>query len=238
MKALVIGFGVATVLGVASAAYAQSNNLPFLKPQNGAQVQIPSGWPPASGNLQAPPPTSYVAPGGYAPFQGNSVGNRGMDRGIVGQPDADAAETRANTPDPLVGTPRYNTLKIRPPGDKKGPEPEQDNRSQSNMPRNLPLAEEALPRVIRLPKNPQERASVVFDLFRKTREIRPPTQPDTKVAVGSRLPAAWVYRDVPETVTRALPGYVGYVYTNVDGRYVVCDPATYKVVAVYTGAPS
>ncbi len=241
MKVLAAGLAIAAMLGIVSAAHAQSDrsNLPFLKPQNGAQVQVPSGWPPGSGDVYArPPSTNYVGPGGgYAPFQGNSVGDRGMDRGIVGQPDAGAART--DTADPLTGTPRY-PLRNRPPGSGDGkngqPEADQDVRSQSNIatPRNLPPEEEVLPRVIRLPKDPQERSNVVFDLFRKTREVKPPTQAAVPVSIGSRLPVAWVYRDVPDTVTRALPSYVGYVYTNVDGRYVVLDPATYRVIAVYS----
>ena len=242
MKALVVGFAVAAVFCAVTAAHAQSNssNLPFLKPQNGAQVQIPSGWPPGSGNLQARPPTSYAAPGGYAPFQGNSVGDRGMDRGVVGEPETDSSQPRADTPDPLIGTPgRAVIRKQGQDNDKSGSaQQEEPARSQSNIARNVPQEEEALPRVIRLPKDKRERESVVFDLFRKTREVKPPTQADVHASVGSRLPAAWVYRDVPEAVTRALPSYVGYVYTNVDGRYVVCDPATYEVVAVYADRPS
>ncbi len=66
MKALVLGSAVAAVYFAGTVAHAQNNNgnLPFLKPQNGAQVQIPSGWPPGSGDFQARPPTSYTGPGG------------------------------------------------------------------------------------------------------------------------------------------------------------------------------
>jgi hypothetical protein len=242
MKALVLGSAVAAVYFAGTVAHAQNNNgnLPFLKPQNGAQVQIPSGWPPGSGDFQARPPTSYTGPGGYAPFQGNSVGNRGMDRGIVGETDRGDAQSRVDTPDPLIGTPGRAFLRKQGQGnDKPGSAQEEEPaRSQSNIARNIPQEEEPLPRVIRLPKDERERESVVFNLFRKTREVKPPVQADMNAPIGSRLPAAWVYRDVPETVTRALPSYVGYVYTNVDGRYVVCDPATYKVVAVYADRPS
>jgi hypothetical protein len=246
MKALVVGSAVAAVLLAASSAHAQNNNsnLPFLRPQNGAQVQIPSGWPPGSGNLQTRPPTSYSAPGGYAPFQGNrvgpgnSVGDRGMDRGVVGEPES--SQPRADTADPLIGTPGRAIMRKHGQGnDKPGSvQQEEPGRSQSNIARNIPKEEEALPRVIRLPQDKREREGVVFDLFRKTREVKPPIQADMPAAIGSRLPAAWVYRNVPETVTRALPSYFGYVYTNVDGRYVVCDPATYKVIAVYAESAS
>jgi hypothetical protein len=158
-----------------------------------------------------------------------------MDRGVVGEPETESSQPRTDTADSLIGTPGRAIMRKQGQGnDKPGSvQQEETSRSQSNIARNVPKEEEALPRVIRLPEDKRERESVVFDLFRKTREIKPPTQPDMPAAVGSRLPAGWVYRDVPETVTRALPSYVGYVYTNVDGRYVVCDPATYKVIAVY-----
>lgn len=161
-----------------------------------------------------------------------------MDRGIVGEPES--SRSRADTSDPLIGTPGRAIMRKQGQGKDKpgGVQQEEPARSQSNIARNVPKEEEALPRVIHLPQDKRERESVVFDLFRKTREIKPPTQADVHAAIGSRLPAAWVYRDVPETVTRALPNYVGYVYTNIDGRYVVCDPATYKVIAVYADRAS
>ena len=254
MKVLVAGFTVAAVLGGPSGANAQSNsNLPFLRPQNGAQVQIPSGWPPGSGDVQARPPTSYSAPGGYAPFQGASRGDRGAvdsgdrgnDRGVVGEPEPGMDQPRADTPDPLVGTPNRAYMRKPMPGsgdDKAGSGQQagsdQGAPSQNNMahPRNLPQEAEVVPKVIRLPSDPRQRAEAVFDLFRKSREVKPPARADVRVAVGSRLPASWIYMDVPETVSRALPGYLGYVYTSVDGRYVVLDPATYKVVAIYAKA--
>lgn len=243
MKALVFGSAAAVLVSAVSSVQAQSNNsnLPFLKPQNGAQVQIPSGWPPGSGNLQTRPPTSQAAPGGYAPFQGNRVGpansfeDRGMDRGVVGEPES--SQPRADTADPLIGMPGRPIMR-KPDQAKDEPgsvQHEEPGRSQSNIARKMPKEEEALPRVIRLPQDKRERESAVFKLFRRAPEIKPPIQADIPAAVGSRLPAAWVYRNVPEIVTRALPSYVGYVYTNIDGRYVVCDPATYKVIAVYDG---
>lgn len=246
MKVLIAGLTVTAMLGGLSEAYAQNNsNLPFLRPQNGAQVQIPSGWPPATGNFQARPPTSYTAPGGYAPFQGANGGNRGAvdrgnDRGIAGEPEP-GMEPRADGPDPLVGTPSRSYLRNPARGSKddnagSGQQvPDQGAPSQNNMapPRNLPLESEVIPKVIRLPSDPRQRAEVVFNLFQKSREVKPPARADVRVAVGSRLPASWIYMDVPETVSKALPGYLGYVYTSVDGRYVVLDPATYKVVAIY-----
>jgi hypothetical protein len=91
----------------------------------------------------------------------------------------------------------------------------------------------AIPKAVPLPKDPKQRVARVFDLFRGSREVKPPAHEDVKVAVGSRLPASWIYMDVPEVVSKSIPSYLGYVYTHVDGRYVVLDPATYKVVAVY-----
>jgi hypothetical protein len=157
-----------------------------------------------------------------------------MDRGVVGEPET-GSQPRADTPDPLIGTPGRALTRKQGSGNNTpgSAQQEEPGRSQSNIARNVPQEEEVIPRVIRLPTDKRERENVVYDLFRKTREIKPPAQADVHADVGSRLPAAWVYRDVPETVTRALPNYVGYVYTNIDGRYVVCDPVTYKVVAVY-----
>lgn len=248
MKVQVAGLALAATLGVVGGAFAQTNNnMPFLRPQNGAQV--PSGWPPGSGDVQARPPTSYTtpysAPGTYAPFQGSSRGN---DRGVVGKPETETdQQPRADTADPLVGTPNRAYTKKRAPasgdnnaGSAQQAEPDQGAPSQNNMgrPRSTAQDVEVIPKVIRLPKDPSERAEAVFDLFRKSREVKPPTQADRHVAVGSRLPGSWIYMDVPEIVTRALPGYVGYVYTDVDGRYVVTDPVTYKVIAIYPNTPS
>lgn len=232
MKALVAGFAVAAALGAVSSAHAQADrgNLPFLKPQqNGAQVQVPRGWPPGSGDIAAPPPTSFVRPGGNAPFQGR---NLSRDRGTVVQP-------RADTPDPPVGTRRGNAGAARQGGS------QQDNRSQTIINQNIIAKQRAQeqqaavsPGTARLPKDPPGRVSRALDLFRSSREVKPPTQVDVHVAVGSRLPTSWVYRDVPEIVTNAFPRYLGYVYTYVNGRYVVTDPRTYRVVAIYVDAPA
>ena len=248
MKALVVGSAVAAVFVAVSSAHAQNNNsnLPFLRPQNGAQVQVPSGWPPGSGDFQARPPTSYVAPGGYAPFQGNSVGrgnsveDRGMDRGVVGEPETESSQPRTDTADSLIGTPGRVIMR------KQG----QGNDKPGSVQQEEPVAVRAISReMYRRRRKPFRGSSAcprtsakgkVSSLISSARRARSSRRhrPDMPAAVGSRLPAAWVYRDVPETVTRALPSYVGYVYTNVDGRYVVCDPATYKVVAVYAESAS
>jgi hypothetical protein len=241
MKFLAAGLTVAATLGGVSGAFAQTNNnLPFLRPQNGAQVQIPSGWPPGSGDVRARPPTSYTAPGTYAPFQGSSRG----DRGVTGEPEPGMEQPRADTSDPLVGTPNRSWTKTRTPGSGgsnagagQRMQPDQDHPSQNNMGRQRPLEpdEVTVPKAIPLPKDPNERNARVFDLFKRTREVKPPPQhEDVPFAVGSRLPVSWVYMDVPETVSKSIPGYLGHVYTFVDGRYVVLDPATYKVVAIYT----
>lgn len=234
MKVLVAGFAVAAALGAVSGAHAQADrgNLPFLKPQqNGAQVQVPRGWPPGSGDIAAPPPTSFVRPGGSAPFQG---GNLSRDRrGAVGE----RVQPRANTPDPPIGMPKGNAGAARQGAS------QQDNRNQTIINQNIIAKQRAQqqgaalsPGTARLPKDPP--VSRALDLFRSSREVKPPTQVNVHVAVGSRLPTSWVYRDVPEIVTIAFPRYLGYVYTYVNGSYVVTDPKTYRVVAIYVDAPA
>lgn len=68
--------------------------------------------------------------------------------------------------------------------------------------------------------------------FRDQKDVKPRKGVDISINVGRRLPRDWHYYPVPVAVIGIVPQYRDYVFVYVDDEYVICDPATYEVVAV------
>jgi hypothetical protein len=74
--------------------------------------------------------------------------------------------------------------------------------------------------------------------FKSRGDVKHITNVNVSVSVGSRASRDWVFVPVPTTVIDIVPEYRGYVYAYVGDDYVVCDPATYEIVAVVPASGS
>jgi hypothetical protein len=63
--------------------------------------------------------------------------------------------------------------------------------------------------------------------------IKRETKVDVNISIGSRAPRTWAFVPVPVAVVEVVPAYRGYVVAYVGDDYVICDPDTYEVVALF-----
>ncbi|MEP7248061.1 MAG: DUF1236 domain-containing protein [Gammaproteobacteria bacterium] len=69
--------------------------------------------------------------------------------------------------------------------------------------------------------------------LRSKGDIKRRTGVNITIAVGTRLPRDWEFVPVPDDVVLIVPEYRGYYFAYVDDTYVICDPESYEVVAVF-----
>ena len=74
--------------------------------------------------------------------------------------------------------------------------------------------------------------------FRDKGDVKRRTDVDIDISVGRRLPRDWHFVPVPIAVIELVPEYRDYVFVYVEDEYVICDPDTYEVVAVFPAGGS
>ena len=78
-----------------------------------------------------------------------------------------------------------------------------------------------------------EKRTRVQTAFHGAGDVKRRTGVNISISVGARLPRDWDFVPVPVTVIEVVPEYRGYVFAYVEDEYVICDPDTYEVVAVF-----
>jgi hypothetical protein len=74
--------------------------------------------------------------------------------------------------------------------------------------------------------------------FRDKGDRKRRTGVDIDISIGRRMPRDWHFAPVPIAVIELVPEYRDYVFVYIDDEYVICDPDTYEVVAVYSAGES
>jgi hypothetical protein len=74
--------------------------------------------------------------------------------------------------------------------------------------------------------------------FRDKGDVKRRTDVDVDISIGRRMPRDWHFAPVPIAVIEVVPEYRDYVFVYVEDEYVICDPDTYEVVAVYPASAS
>ena len=74
--------------------------------------------------------------------------------------------------------------------------------------------------------------------FRDKGDVKRRTDVNIDISVGRRLPRDWHFVPVPIAVIELVPEYRDYVFVYVEDEYVICDPDTYEVVAVFPAGDS
>lgn len=74
--------------------------------------------------------------------------------------------------------------------------------------------------------------------FRDKGDVKRRTDVNIDISVGRRMPRDWHFVPVPIAVIEVVPEYRDYVFVYVEDEYVICDPDTYEVVAVFPAGSS
>jgi hypothetical protein len=85
----------------------------------------------------------------------------------------------------------------------------------------------------RPPQLAGEKRDRVRTVFRDKGHAKRRTGVHIDISLGRRLPRDWDFYPVPIEIVDIVPEYRNYVFVYVDDEYVVCDPDTYEVVAVF-----
>ncbi|MEO0671138.1 MAG: DUF1236 domain-containing protein [Pseudomonadota bacterium] len=96
-------------------------------------------------------------------------------------------------------------------------------------------AERAEPEKVRTVRLRGERRTRVIDRLaehRKERKARRYDRANVTISIGSAIPTAWTYYELPPQIVEIEPVYRNYHYVVVEDDYVIVNPRTRKIVKV------